>query len=67
MCGRFAQTWLPTPYAETLDYHDEQDFSLQTQTGSPHPILRGQMPLLEHQNAFYTCPPPRCSWLMTCD
>lgn len=56
LCGRFAQTWLPTPYADTLDYHDEQHFSLQAQAGSTHPVLRGQMPLLERPFAYVHLP-----------
>lgn len=56
LCGRFAQTWLPTPYAEALDYVDEQHYCLQAQAGSTHPVLRGSLPLLERPFAYVHLP-----------
>ena len=54
--GRFAQTWLPTPYADCLDYEDVLHFGLQAQIGSTHPVFRDSLPLLERPLAYVHLP-----------
>lgn len=54
--GRFAHTWLPTPYADCLHYIDELCFDLQAQVGSTHPVLSGDRPLLERPMAYVHLP-----------
>lgn len=54
--GRFAQTWLDTPYADCLHYIDELHFDLQAQVGSTHPVFSAELPLLERPMAYVHLP-----------
>jgi hypothetical protein len=54
--GRFAQTWLATPYADSLPYVDEPHFELHAQVGSTHPVLCADLPLLERPSAHVHLP-----------
>jgi hypothetical protein len=54
--GRFAQTWLATPYADNLQYVDEPYFELHAQVGSTHPVLCADLPLLERPSAHVHLP-----------
>jgi hypothetical protein len=54
--GRFAQTWLATPYAGSLPYVDEPHFELHAQVGSTHPVLCAGLPLLERPSAYVHLP-----------
>jgi hypothetical protein len=54
--GRFAQTWLATPYADSLQYVDEPHFELHAQVGSTHPVLCADLPLLERPSAHVHLP-----------
>lgn len=54
--GRFAQTWLDTPYADSLNYINEPYFELHAQVGSTHPVLCADLPLLERPSAYVHLP-----------
>lgn len=56
LCGRFGDTWLPTPYAETLDYREDAVFQLSPLSGAARPVQAGQLPLLERPRAYVHLP-----------
>lgn len=54
--GCFGQTWLDTPYADSLPYVNEPHFELHGQVGSTHPVLCADLPLLERPSAHVHLP-----------
>jgi len=56
LSGRFGDTWLPTPYAETLDYREDAVFQLSPLSGAARPVQAGQLPLLERPRAYVHLP-----------
>lgn len=56
LCGRFGETWLPTPYAGTLSYREAVHFQLCPRSGATHPVNCGNLPLLERPRAYVHLP-----------
>ncbi len=56
LSGRFGDTWLPTPYAETLDYREDAVFQLSPLSGAARPVKAGKLPLLERPRAYVHLP-----------
>ena len=56
LSGRFGDTWLPTPYAETLDYREDAVFQLSPLSGAARPVQAGKLPLLERPRAYVHLP-----------
>lgn len=54
--GRYQQTWLPTPYAETLDYCERPSFQLQPHSCHLLPVSCAGLPLLERPRAYLHLP-----------
>lgn len=56
LAGRFADTWLPTPYDTALDYLDSEHFRLAPLTGAARPVRCGNQPLVERPRAYVHLP-----------
>lgn len=54
--GRFNDTWLPTPYASTLDYRESLPFRLTTRSGAARPVRCGSLNLIERPRAYVHLP-----------
>ena len=56
LSGRYAETWLPAPYAEALRYQERPVFNLLPLCGAAQPVLCGEQPLLERPQAYVHLP-----------
>ena len=56
LAGRFADTWLPTPYQGTLRYRESSHFRLSPLSGSARPVQCGNLTLLERPRAYVHLP-----------
>jgi hypothetical protein len=56
LCGRFGDTWLPTPYQKTLHYREAVHFNLTTISGSARPVQCENLKLLERPRAYVHLP-----------
>ena len=56
LAGRFADIWLPTPYQSALRYRQASHFRLLSNSGAPHPIQCGTLPLTERPHAYVHTP-----------
>tara|TARA_Y100000748_G_scaffold203444_1_gene170405 strand:- start:6272 stop:7138 length:867 start_codon:yes stop_codon:yes gene_type:complete len=54
--GRYQDTWLPTPYADSLPLDDEHSFSLGTRSGAARAVLCRELNLLERPRAYVHLP-----------
>jgi hypothetical protein len=56
LCGRFGDTWLPTPYQKTLHYREAVHFNLTTISGAARPVQCENLKLLERPRAYVHLP-----------
>ncbi len=56
LAGRFADTWLPTPYDSHLRYRQAVHYSLHSRSGATRPVLCGNIPLMERPRAYVHLP-----------
>lgn len=56
LAGRFADTWLPTPYAPALPYREDVAFRLTPRSGAARPVRCGSLALLERPRAYVHTP-----------
>lgn len=56
LSGRFGETWLPTPYQQSLSYLDSCHFSLTPLQGATRPVQCGSLRLLERPHAYVHLP-----------
>jgi hypothetical protein len=56
LTGRFAETWLPTPYRGRLHHRDDCHFNLQPLSGAALPVYAGSLQLLERPRAYVHLP-----------
>ncbi len=56
LAGRFADTWLPTPYAPALPYREDVSFRLTPRSGAARPVRCGSLALLERPRAYVHTP-----------
>ena len=56
LAGRFADTWLPTPYQGALRYRESSHFRLGPLSGSARPVQCGNLTLLERPRAYVHLP-----------
>jgi hypothetical protein len=54
--GRFNDTWLPTPYADTLRYRDSAAFQLSSRSGAARPVRCASLTLIERPRAYVHTP-----------
>lgn len=54
--GRFNDTWLPAPYANTLHYREALPFRLTTRSGAARPVRCGSLNLIERPRAYVHLP-----------
>lgn len=54
--GRFAETWLPTPYHPALRYRETSHFRLNPLSGSARPVQCGNLMLMERPRAYVHLP-----------
>ncbi|MEO1817308.1 metal ABC transporter ATPase [Pseudomonas sp.] len=54
--GRYQDTWLPTPYADSLPLNDEHYFALGARSGAARPVLCRELNLLERPHAYVHLP-----------
>lgn len=54
--GRFADTWLPTPYQRQLHYREANHFRLSPLSGAARPVRNGTLTLLERPEAYVHVP-----------
>lgn len=54
--GRFADTWLPTPYQAALSYREDQHFRLSPLSGAARPVHCGNLMLMERPRAYVHLP-----------
>lgn len=54
--GRYADTWLPTPYQGTLDYRHNLHFHLCPLSGATRPVHCANLMLLERPHAYVHLP-----------
>ncbi|HBT56324.1 metal ABC transporter ATPase [Halopseudomonas aestusnigri] len=54
--GRYQDTWLPTPYAESLPLDSERHFTLGARAGNTRPVLCRELNLLERPRAYVHLP-----------
>lgn len=54
--GRFAETWLPTPYRGRLHYRNDCHFELTPLSGAARPVLCEQLTLQERPRAYVHLP-----------
>ena len=50
--GRYQDTWLPTPYADSLALDEEQVFRLTSRSSTNRPVLCRELNLLERPRAY---------------
>lgn len=55
LSGRYADTWLPTPYPR-LHYREDQHFRLAPQSGAAYPVQCGNLILIERPRAYVHLP-----------
>ncbi len=56
LTGRFDNTWLPTPYPESLYYREKAHFTLAALSGAARLVLCGTQVLLERPRAYVHLP-----------
>ncbi|WP_271409496.1 metal ABC transporter ATPase [Pseudomonas sp. Q1-7] len=56
LAGRFADTWLPTPYQRELRYRESPHFRLSPLSGAARPVRNGKLTLLERPQAYVHVP-----------
>jgi hypothetical protein len=56
LSGRFGDTWLPTPYQNSLRYRETAHFSLRSLSGAARPVQCGNLKLLERPRAYVHLP-----------
>ncbi len=56
LAGRFAETWLPTPYRGRLHYRNDCQFELTPLSGAARPVLSENLPLQERPRAYVHLP-----------
>ncbi|WAG78623.1 metal ABC transporter ATPase [Metapseudomonas furukawaii] len=56
LAGRFADTWLPTPYQRELRYREAAHFRLSPLSGAARPVRSGSLTLLERPDAYVHLP-----------
>lgn len=56
LAGRFADTWLPTPYRGSLRYRNDRHFELQPLGGARYPVRCGALRLSEQPEAYVHVP-----------
>ena len=56
LSGRFADTWLPTPYQGALRYRESSHFRLSPLSGAARPVQCGNLTLLERPRAYVHLP-----------
>lgn len=56
LAGRYAETWLPTPYQGHLHYRESPVFRLSPLSGSARPVRCGSLNLLERPRAYVHLP-----------
>ncbi|WP_342243629.1 metal ABC transporter ATPase [Pseudomonas sp. OTU5201] len=56
LAGRFADTWLPTPYQRHLRYREANHFRLSPLSGAARPVRNGKLILLERPEAYVHLP-----------
>ncbi|MGL4315173.1 MAG: metal ABC transporter ATPase [Pseudomonas sp.] len=54
--GRFADTWLPTPYQPNLRYRESSHFRLSPLSGAARPVQCGNLTLIERPHAYVHLP-----------
>lgn len=54
--GRFADTWLPTPYQSNLRYRESSHFRLSPLSGAARPVQCGNLTLIERPHAYVHLP-----------
>ncbi|MEH6492227.1 metal ABC transporter ATPase [Halopseudomonas sp.] len=54
--GRYQDTWLPTPYADSLALDEEQVFLLTSRSSTNRPVLCRELNLLERPRAYVHLP-----------
>jgi hypothetical protein len=54
--GRFGETWLPAPYAGSLQYQETRQFRLNPLSGAARPVRCGNLTLLERPRAYVHTP-----------
>ncbi|MBF7730187.1 metal ABC transporter ATPase [Pseudomonas sp. N040] len=54
--GRFAETWLPTPYRGHLHHRDDCHYRVVPLSGAAHAVHAGSLPLLERPRAYVHLP-----------
>lgn len=54
--GRFADTWLPTPYQGNLRYRESSHFRLSPLSGAARPVQCGNLTLIERPHAYVHLP-----------
>ncbi|MEH6564962.1 MAG: metal ABC transporter ATPase [Halopseudomonas sp.] len=54
--GRYQETWLPTPYADSLTLDEEQVFRLASRSSANRPVLCRELNLLERPRAYVHLP-----------
>ncbi|WPO99565.1 metal ABC transporter ATPase [Pseudomonas sp. HR96] len=54
--GRFNDTWLPTPYAQTLMYRESAVFRLTPLSGAARPVRCASLTLIERPRAYVHTP-----------
>ncbi|WP_341707847.1 metal ABC transporter ATPase [Halopseudomonas sp.] len=54
--GRYQDTWLPQPYADSLIRDEERHFALSTRAGDARPVLCRELNLLERPHAYVHLP-----------
>ncbi|GGE33071.1 hypothetical protein GCM10007421_03540 [Halopseudomonas oceani] len=54
--GRYQDTWLPEPYADSLIRDEERHFTLTTRSGNARPLLCRELNLLERPRAYVHLP-----------
>jgi hypothetical protein len=56
LSGRFGETWLPSPYQDTLRYRETLHFQLSPLSGAARPVQCANMTLLERPRAYVHLP-----------
>jgi hypothetical protein len=56
LAGRYADTWLPTPYQSALRYREGNHFRLTPLSGAARPVQCGNLMLMERPRAYVHLP-----------
>ncbi|WJN58986.1 metal ABC transporter ATPase [Pseudomonas sp. SO81] len=56
LAGRYADTWLPTPYQGALRYRESDHFRLSPLSGAARPVQCGNLMLMERPRAYVHLP-----------